>query len=122
MPNVSINANLFPYRLSLRQHAKLAGELTVEITNNDSRGKLLSFDLRLPEQVSLDKSGLNRMASKKLESLQPSQTARVRFPVFLTQRADAGVFSGKLLVSEHASNFEYPTAHYSKEITFRIIE
>lgn len=122
MANVLINSSLFPYRLSLKQHAKLAGELSVEIRNNDSRSKLLSFDLLLPEQVSLDKSGLNRGASKRLEALEPNSSARVKFPVFLTQKASQGVFSGKLLVSEYSSNFEFPTTNYSKELSFRIID
>ena len=121
LANVSISSSLFPYRLSLKQHAKLAAELTVEVRNNDSKSKLLSFEMRLPEQVSLDKGGLNRLVSKQIKELAPSTAARMSFPVFLTQRADLGVFSGKLLVSEHALNFEYPTAHYSKEIAFRII-
>lgn len=121
MANVSITAGMFPCRLSLSKHAKLAGELTVEISNNDSKAKLLSIDLRLPEQVALDKAGLTRIVSKQVRDFQPSAKIRLNFPVFLTPRADVGVFSGKLLVSEHASDFEYPTTSYSKEVSFRII-
>lgn len=122
MANVSISANLFPYRLSLRQHAKLAGEFTVEIENHDSNPKLLSMELKLPEQISLDKSGINNSAFKQLKEVVPNSKVRLSFPVFLTQRASRGVFSGKLLVSEHAANFEYPITNYSKEVSFRIID
>ncbi|MDO8647172.1 MAG: hypothetical protein Q7R70_02030 [Candidatus Diapherotrites archaeon] len=122
MANVSISANLFPYRLSMKAHAKLAGELTIEIVNNDSKTKLLTMDLTFPEQVSTDKSGMNRSISKQIKDVQPGAKLKMNFPVFLTQRASTGVFSGKLLISEQAPNLEYATANYSKEVSFRIID
>jgi len=122
MANVSINANLYPYRMSLRQHSKMAAELTVEVSNNDSNNKLISLELALPEQVALDKSGINHSVFKQVKDLAPGKTAGFKFPVFLTQRADKGVFSGKLVVSENAKDFEYATANYRKEVSFRIID
>lgn len=122
MANVSISAGLYPYRMSLRQHSKMAAELTVEISNNDSAPKQIVMDLELPEQVALDKSGINRIISRTVKDLPPGKTAGFKFPIFLTHRADLGVFSGKLLVSEHAKDFEYATTNYSKEVSFRVID
>ncbi|HIH21299.1 MAG TPA: hypothetical protein HA222_01390 [Candidatus Diapherotrites archaeon] len=122
MPNLSISSSLFPYRLSLRQHSRLAGELTLELENKDARPKLLSFSLRLPDAVAFDRSGFSRQASKQLKALAPNSSQKLSFPVFLTQHASPGVFSGRLLVSEHSEGFEYPTASYEKQLSFRIID
>ncbi len=118
--NIVLKANLFPMRLSMRD--KRAGELTVSVENRDETSKLLKLDIQLPDAVSFDKSGINRLVQKRLDVVKASEVKEFRFPVFVTQHASPGIHSGKAIVGEHASNYDYETSRTAKELSFRIID
>lgn len=119
MAKLSINSTLHPYRLCLRE--KNPAVLEVEVVNRDSVGKLLSLSIVLPAEVAFDKTGLNRNLEKKLDLLKPDESKSFSFGIFPTSRADAGVFQGKLVVSEFAGDFDYLTSKYVKELFFRVV-
>ena len=120
MPKLSVNSTIYPYGLSLRE--RRPAELEVEITNKDSADKLLSLSILLPDAVAFDKSGLNKGVQKRLDSVNAGETKVFKYPVFITSKADPGLFSGRLVVSEHASGYDYVKTSYSKEVAFRIID
>lgn len=118
--SISIKTEVFPYRLRLQE--KQPGELFIMISNNFSEPKTLSMTLDLPEEVAFDKVGLRRGMEKKLDVLKPGETKSIRLPLFATNHADYGLYSGKLIVLEHAKNYDYVLHKYSKELNFRVSE
>lgn len=119
MAGLSISSSLFPYRMSMNEKNPL--EFTLEIKNNDAKSKNVAFNLLLPEVVSFDKTGLNKMVQKNIQSLKPNEKQKFVFELHPTKKANVGQFDGELLVEEFAGNYDYLVGSYKRPITIRVL-
>ncbi len=119
MPMV-VKTEIFPLRVSLRK--KEPWELIVEITNSDSREKMVSVRIELPAEANFSTIGLNHAFEKNTESFRANATAQLKMPVYLSNYAKVGNHFGKIKVMEHFNDFDHVERTYTKEIPFRIVE
>ena len=121
MPGLNIKTSLFPYRLKLRTREPL--ELTFSVTNTGVKPKLISFVLQLPPQLGLDKSGLNRVARKRVaEKLMQGATRKFAYEIFPSKVVETGEYTAVLEVSEHFDNYNYVLDNKTEEITIKVEE
>ncbi|MFH0714892.1 MAG: hypothetical protein V1847_03425 [Candidatus Diapherotrites archaeon] len=119
MANIVLKSSLYPMRLSMRE--KRAGELLIRVENRGDKDKLLKLDVQLPDTVAFDKAGINRSIQKRLDIVKANESKEFRLPIFTTPRASPGLHTGRVVVAEHASNYDYEVARVAKELSFRII-
>ncbi len=120
MPDISIRADLFPFRFNLKDKKPL--ELKVEIKNEGKEVKKVSLDLLLPYALGFDKACSNRNMQRRIEEMKPGEKVTIVQPVFLSATAGEGAFNGKVRVQEHWHDFGYVLHNYSKDIVFRVLK
>jgi hypothetical protein len=74
----------------------------------------------LPETVATDRGGINRAIQKNIHKLQPGETQKFDYNLYLTKRAIEGEFSGKLKVHDHYQSFDYILGSTTKNLSFKI--
>ena len=113
-----IRTTVFPIRMKLRD--KAPWELSVEVENQGSDSKV-SVSVELPGQVSFSTVGLTNVFEKQYEKFRAGEKVNLKLPVYQSNAADVGYFSGKVIVEEHVHDFGYVGKTYKKEIPFRIV-
>ncbi len=116
---MSIRTTIFPIRIKLRE--KEPWELIVEVKNEDPVEKNVSVSIQLPEQAGLSTVGLTDRFEKQIENFRASGTIQLKMPVYQSNSADVGYFTGKVIVEEHPHGFGYNGRKISKEIPIRIV-
>ena len=122
MGDIYINTSLFPYRLSLSQDRKAAMDLTIELKNQGDSEKMVSMDLILPDTFGVDKTGMMRQFSRKLDSLKAGTSASIVIPLYMSGHARKGDYKASLKISEYFNNYNYLTKTYSKELILRVVD
>ncbi len=119
MAGLNVKTSLFPYRLKLSNREPI--ELSFTITNNGIKPKLVSFVLELPQQLGLDKSGMNRVVRKRLaDKLIPNQTRKFVYEIFPSKVTDTGEYTASLNVSEHFQDYTYVLDNKDEQITIKV--
>ena len=116
---MGIRTTIFPIRMKLRE--KEPWELVIEVENEDATQKNVSVVLELPPAASFSTVGLTDRFEKQIENFRPSGTIQLKMPVYQSNSADVGYFTGKVIVEEHPHGFEYAGRKISKEIPIRIV-
>ncbi len=116
---MSIRTTIFPIRA--RYGDREPWELIVEVKNEDPQEKNVSVTIQLPEAASFSTVGLTDKFEKQIEAFRPSATIQLKMPVYQSNSADVGAFTGKVIVEEHPHGFQYAGRKVSKEIPFKIV-
>ncbi|VVB99088.1 Uncharacterised protein [uncultured archaeon] len=116
---MSIRTSIFPIRMKFR--AKEPWELNIEVKNEDPVQKKVSVAVDLPSQASFGTVGLTNRFEKQVADFRAGGTMQFKLPVYQSNSADAGYFSGKITVEEHPHGFEFNGRKITKELPFRIV-
>ncbi|HIH10545.1 MAG TPA: hypothetical protein HA254_07830 [Candidatus Diapherotrites archaeon] len=117
---MSIKTTVFPLRVSLKK--KETWDLVVEVANEDAREKKVSVRIELPAEASFGTVGGNAVIEKRIDNYRALGTIQLKMPVYISNRANEGVFSGKVKVAEHFNDYDYIEKSYSKDIPLRIVQ
>ena len=115
---ISIATSLHPYRMALSR--KKPSELTVELINRGDKNAMVSLQLRLSRQLSLDKSGLKSNDTKKIEKLAPNERKRFIFDIHPKSYLEVGEYPLRIKVYEHYQQFKFVEHEYTKNLTISV--
>lgn len=115
-----IRTTVFPIRMRLRD--KAPWELNVEVENQDFDKKMVTITIQLPDEASFSTVGLTNRHEKQFPAFKPGEKATFKLPVYQSNAADVGYFTGKVIAEEHHGDFAYAGKTYKKEIPFRIVD
>ncbi len=116
---MSIRTQIFPISMKFRQ--KEPWELVVEIKNEDPQEKNVSVSVQLPDAASFSTVGLTDKFEKQVENFRAGGTIQLKMPIYQSNAADVGYFTGKVTVEEHPHGFGYQGRKVSKDLPFRIV-
>lgn len=117
---LSINTNFHPFRMNLKNKEPV--QLTVEIINRGQKEKMLSLQLALARELSLDKSGIVNTATKKIESLKPGESKIFYFDIYSKVMTRPGEKDVVLKVLEHYRDFKFIQKEHTEKMTLRVEE
>ena len=120
MGDISIKANVFPFRFSLKD--KNSVELSLEVANESTEPKMITLSIVLPKQVSFNKGGTNYEFQKEYDALKAGQKIQMKIPLYLSAETEPGTFDGKVSIEEHYNEFGYVMRSYNKPLTLRVVE
>ncbi len=110
---LELTTSFAPYRLSL--YRKEHVELRVKIKNAGQEKALVSFKMRLPQELSLDKSGFSFQHAEKLGEIAPGQTVEQRFEIHARPVAREGSAAIEIKATEHYNSYEFAIKEYRKK-------
>jgi uncharacterized membrane protein len=117
---LSVITNFTPYRLKLRKKEPV--QLIVQIKNSGNDNRIVSMQLALSRQLSLDKSGINSGIEKKLGEMKPGESKKFYYDVYAKQLTDPGEYPIILKVMEHYRSYDFVEKEYKKKMSLVVEE
>lgn len=107
-----------PFRLKLTRRDPV--QLTIDLENKGKESKVLSMELQLSNQLSLDKSGFRSNDTKRFDKLEPGKRKTLYYEIWPKQNTKAGEQPVILNVLEHYNDYSYVAKRYGKNIPLTV--
>jgi hypothetical protein len=105
-------------RLSRREPVQLC----VALSNLGGDDTIVSMELALSNQLSLEKSGFRASDVKRIEKFEKGGKKEFYYQIFPKQSTTAGERPVRVTIVEHYNDFNYVQKQYSKDIPLTIEE
>ncbi len=117
---ISISTTFYPYRLVLSR--KQPVELKVELVNRHEKDVMVSLQVFLSKQLSLDKSGLKTDALHRIDKFSPNERKKFVFDVFPKNYVVTGEYPVRVKVLEHYKDYKFVEKEYTKNLFLSVDE
>lgn len=114
---ISIKTHFHPFRLLLNRRQPV--QLKIELENNSADSKMVSMQLILPRQLSLDKGGLVTSSMKRIKALAPNAVETFYFDLH-PKLPQEGALPLQLKVMEHYNDFNFVQQEYTKNLVLKV--
>jgi len=115
---ISIATTFHPFRLVLSRKKPI--ELTIELVNRKDKDTMMTLQIMLSKQLSLDKSGLISNDVKRIDKLEPDNKKRFVFDIYPKPYVEAGEYPVRIKVLEHYQQFKFVEREYTKNLTVSV--
>ena len=115
---LKINTHFYPYRMVLKRRKPV--ELFVELTNNYPEKKLLTLEVRLPQELSLDKGGLKKGEQMRLGEIKTGEKKQFYFDIYSKANTLVGEYPVKVSIIENYKDYQYVSKELVRNLTLRI--
>lgn len=120
MPMLSLSTRCNPIRISLM--GKDIIMLTLTVKNISEEPRLVSVDMEVPPELSLDETGILNKKSTRLGELMPGVSGEVRFDIRATHRASPKEYSARMTAFVNYRNYNSVLEKVSTTAAIRVIE
>ncbi len=117
---IEIRNRFTPFRMKLSRREPV--QLTVELINTGQENAMLSMNLNLGAQFSLEKSGYKTAAVERIPELAAGQSKTFYYEIWPKQSVRTGTQELQLTVLEHHQNFNYVKKEYKKNLGLAVEE
>ncbi|PIN85285.1 MAG: hypothetical protein COV47_02945 [Candidatus Diapherotrites archaeon CG11_big_fil_rev_8_21_14_0_20_37_9] len=117
---IQIKTSFHPFRLKASRKDPV--ELEVVLTNTGPDPALVSYEVLVSRNLSMDKSGLKSNASNRLGVMEPKQNKTDLYTIFGRHIAKAGSYPIMIRVIEHHDNYNFVMKEYKKKLELMVDE
>jgi len=117
---IEIRSTFTPFKMKISRREPIT--LSVELSNSGSDTEIVTMNLNLGDQFSLEKTGYKNIAIKKMPEFKAGDSKKFYFDIWPKQMARAGEQGIKLAVTEHYNSFEYVKRTYDKVLRVSVEE
>ncbi len=117
---ISVFTEFHPYRLKLARREPV--EFTVVLKNKSREPKMITYEMVLAKDISLDKTGLKYGDIKQIEKILPGEEKKYKYKIYAKQYARTGEIPIKIKITENYKSFKYVEKEYMKELSLTIEE
>jgi len=117
---LEIRTAFTPFKMKLSRREPVS--LCVEIENAGNETEIVSFELNLGQQFSLEKTGFKTAAGAKMPEFKPGDVKKSYYDIWPKQAARIGMQPIKLTVIEHYKGFNYVKRKYDKALQVNVEE
>ncbi|MGC8567637.1 MAG: hypothetical protein ACP5RP_01665 [Candidatus Micrarchaeia archaeon] len=114
-----IRTEFIPYHLY--SNRKDSATLFIRVKNLQKEPALTSISFKVPKQLNIGKSGLEKQIDLKLGELRPDEEKEVKLEIFPTAITDAGDYTSMLYVMSHYRSYSYVITSMKKEIIIHVV-
>ncbi len=114
----SVKTTFVPYRMSSRNPQPV--DMEVEIVNRSSSPKLLSVEIRVPDNVALDRGGMIRKLERRLGEVRPGEKKRIVVTIYPRLKVSPGYIPVSILLREHYQSYDYVLETHEKKAMLRV--
>ena len=111
---IDIRTIFTPFRMKLGRREPV--QLSLELINKGEEDAMLSFNLVLGKNLSMEKGGYRTVAMEKIASLAPMAGKKFYYELWPKQTVTAGAQPIQLTVTEHYKDFNYVKKEYKKNL------
>ncbi|MBN2126954.1 MAG: hypothetical protein JW703_01015 [Candidatus Diapherotrites archaeon] len=117
---ISVSTNFHPFRLKLSRREPV--EFTVLLKNKSTEPRMITYEMVVSNDLSLDKSGLKYGDMKQIEKFMPGEEKKYSYDVYAKQFANIGEIPIKIKITQHYKNFKYIEKEYIKDAHLTVEE
>jgi len=117
---LTINTHFNPLRMKIGD--KKPVQLGVELLNRGDRAMMLTMDLAVAKQLSLDKSGIVTSRTQKIDKFLPLERKQFYFDIYPKRVASAGEQAVLFRVMEHYRDWKFVEKTHTKRMGLRVVE
>jgi hypothetical protein len=110
---ISVSTGFHPYRLKLSRREPI--EFTVLLKNKSTEPKMITYEMVVSKDLSLDKSGLKYGDIKQIEKFLPGEEKKFSYNVYAKQFARIGEIPIKIKITENYKSFKFVEKEYIKD-------
>ena len=115
---LKIDTSLNPFRLKLNR--KQPVQLKIIIRNMSNEDALMSYDVVVSRNLSLDKSGFKTSVSNRAGNMEPGQTIEAYFDVYPKTMTKEGTYPLLIKATEHYNNYNFVQKEYKKHLDIQV--
>ena len=117
---LKMETQMTPFRLSRATRRPV--ELMIEVTNDDTRNHMISYDIVLAPTLGFDKQGLVNSKIKRFDCMKPGQKSREYYEIWPKATAIVGEHPIIIGVTEHYKDFKYILSKKNKNLSLTLID
>jgi len=117
---IDIRTTFTPFKLKISRREPVS--LSIEIENDGKEAEIVSLELHLGQQFSLEKTGFKTSAEVRIPDFKPGDVKKFYYDIWPKQAARLGMQPIKLLVIEHYQGFNYVKKKYDKTLQVNVEE
>lgn len=117
---IELRTTFNPFKLRIKRREPII--LSVELVNTGQETEIVSFEMNLGSQFSLEKSGFKNTASEKIPKFEPGESKKYYYDVWAKQAARPGEQPIKVAVIEHYNGFNYVKRKNEKTLHISVEE
>ena len=102
---IEIKTTFNPFKLRLKRKEPIT--LSVELANTGKDTEIVSFEMNLGNQFSLERTGFKNTLVERLPKFEPGEKKKYYFDIWAKQAARTGEQPIRLRVTEHYNGFNY---------------
>jgi uncharacterized membrane protein len=115
---LEVRTTFTPFKMKISRREPIV--LSVDLRNTGAEKEMVSVDLNLGNQFSLEKSGFKSAKAIRLPEFKPGEKKKFYFDIWPKQSARSGEQPITLLVTEHYQGFNYVKKKYDKALTIAV--
>jgi len=117
---IETRASFNPFKMKISRREPVS--LSIELINKGSEPEIVSFELVLGKQFSLERAGFKTTAAGKIPELKPGESKKFYFDIWAKQMLRKGEQGIALTVIEHYQGFNYIKKKYDKLLKLAVEE
>lgn len=117
---LEIRTTFTPFKMKLNRREPVV--LSVEIKNTGTEPEIVSIELNLGQQFSLEKSGFKNSDAARMPKFMPGEKKKLYFDIWAKQSARPGEQPIRFLATEHYQGFNYVKKKYDKTLKIAVEE
>ena len=115
---LKIDTSLNPFRLKLGRNEPV--QLKVIIRNMSNEDALMSYDLVVSRNLSLDKGGFKTSVNNRIGNMEPGQTTQAYFDVYPKTMTKEGTYPLLIKATEHYNNYNFVKKEFRKHLDIQV--
>jgi len=115
---LEVRTTFTPFKMKISRREPVL--LSVEIKNTGTEPEVVSVDLNLGHQFSLEKSGFKSSEAERIPEFKPGEKKKLYFDIWPKQSVRSGEQPIRLLVTEHYQGFNYVKKNYDKMLSLAV--
>jgi len=117
---IEVRTEFNPFRMKVSRKEPVV--LSVQLANTGNEQEMVSLDLNLGKQFSLERSGYRTVASEKIMQFKPGESRKYYFDIWPKQVLSGGDQAIALTVTEHYNGLNYVKRKHEKKLLLGVDE
>lgn len=117
---IETRTSFIPFKMRIGRKEPVC--LLLELLNSGSEPEIVSLELNLGKQFSLEKTGFRNYATEKIPEFKPGETKKFYYDLWPKQMARPGEQEIKLAVTEHYKGFNYVKKTHNRVLKLAVEE
>lgn len=113
-----IDTSLNPFRLKLNR--KQPVQLKISIRNMSNEDALMSYEVVVSRNLSLDKGGFKTSVNNRVGNVEPGQTTEAYFDIYPKAVTKEGTYPLMIKATEHYNNYNFVQKEYKKHLDLQV--